>query len=220
MAPLRKRATSTIFSPTHLLFLILFLIIAGLVFMLARGNSLRHPVYSTVSYMGSSTPGTAYTSTPMSTPLFPVPTRTADVLSDPYVPPLKNDIYMASQMPIMIDVRGPPAVAVPVNIPSRGYDSPYSQIGILNRADGKDDLILPLMGKPATSARDKYNYYTISNTGSVNTKLPVKVNGKSGVSEYGCDELSSGDVVQVAGYNGAFKTTIYDNNQFRYLPVL
>jgi hypothetical protein len=169
----------------------------------------------------------------MASPLFSTSARPNDVLSDPYVPPLKDDIYIASRMPIMVDVRGSippiynaptvpliPRAAVPVNIPSRGvYDTPYTQIGILTRKDG-GDLILPLMGKQATNARDKYNYYTISNTGSVNTKLPVKVKGKSGTSEYGCDEIMCGDQVYVDGYEGMFKSTVYDNDQFRYLPVL
>jgi hypothetical protein len=234
MAPLRKKgmasaSATTAFSPTHLLFLILFLVIGGLVYLLSFS---RHPMFvSAVSSMYPNTTtimangGSGFTSTPLAAPLFPISSRTADVLSDPYAPPLKNDIFMSSQMPSLLDIRGPPAImasvpVVPVNIPSRGYDSPYTQIGILNRADGTGDLILPLMGKQASTARDRYNYYTISNTGSVNTKLPVKVNGKSGVSEYGCDEIMSGDTVYVDGYNAPFRTTVYENNTFRYLPVL
>jgi len=191
----------------------LFLIICGLLYIVSLGQR----VYSS-SYMMPPSPSSYvdYTTTPMASPVFPVSSRTSDVLSDPYVPPLKNDIFMG---PTLIDVRGQVPV-VPVNIPSRGFETPYTQIGILNRADGSGDLILPLMGKQASNGRDRYNYYTISNTGSVNTKLPVKVKGKSGMSEYGCDEINSGDTVFVDGYNAAFRTTVYDNNTFRYLPVL
>ena len=39
-------------------------------------------------------------------------------------------------------------------------------------------------------------------------------------SEYGCDELMSGDTVYVEGYNDAFKVTIYENSQPRYIPFL
>jgi hypothetical protein len=46
------------------------------------------------------------------------------------------------------------------------------------------------------------------------------VNGKSGTSEYGCDNVYNGDVVFVEGYNDAFKVTTYDNDVVRYLPSL
>ena len=35
-----------------------------------------------------------------------------------------------------------------------------------------------------------------------------------------CDELTSGDTVYVEGYNDAFKVTIYENSQPRYIPIL
>jgi Family of unknown function (DUF5755) len=221
MAPSsRKKAVpiETTISLTPILFFLLLLVIGGLVYLLTFYQRVTYSMMTGIS--GPTFLNTGVTSTPLAAPLFPIASRTTDIFTDPYAPPLKNDIFMSSQMPTLIDVRGPPIAAVPVNIPSRGYDTPYTQIGILNRADGSGDLILPLMGKQATTARDKYNYYTISNTGSVNTKLPVKVKGKSGVSEYGCDEIMSGDTVHVDGYNAPFRTTIYENNTFRYLPVL
>lgn len=238
MAPSRKKAIApatvvqeSSFSIAHFLFLILLLGILGLVFSMYMGY---HRMYShMIGFPSYMYPSTQYTSTPMAAPLFPVATRTNDALTDPYFPPLKTDIFMSSQMPAMIDVRGMPSImspsssfssssvpVVPVNIPSRGFDSPYTQIGILNRADGKEDTILPLMGKPAGNGRDKYNYYTISNTGNLNTKLPIRVKGKSGIAEYGCDEVYSGDTVFVDGYNAPFRTTVYDNAQFRYLPAV
>jgi hypothetical protein len=228
MAPSRKKtsvpalssSSDSVFSAIHLLYLIVGVIIASFAFLFFKENRNLENYYT--QYFPRFSKNVGLSSSPMAFPLF---SRGNDVLSDPYIPPLKDDIFMASQMPVMIDVRGsvpilPPKTLVPVNIPSRGMESPYTQIGILNRTDGKDDLILPLMGKPASNGRDKYNYYTISNTGNVNTKLPVRVNGKNGVSEYGVDEIMSGDNVIVDGYNAPFRTTIYDNAQFRYLPVL
>jgi ferredoxin-NADP reductase len=70
------------------------------------------------------------------------------------------------------------------------------------------------------TGRDKWQYYTISNTGVVNTKLSIKVRGKNCVSEYGCDEIMDGDVVHVDGYNGHFRVTMYENGMFSYIPVL
>lgn len=102
----------------------------------------------------------------------------------------------------------------PLKNPNMRMD--YSQIGILT----KNEMILPLMGRRHMNGRDKWQYYTISNTGNLNTKLPVSVKGKSCTSEYGCDEIMNGDTVYVEGYNDTFKSTIYENSMFSYIPYL
>ena len=43
----------------------------------------------------------------------------------------------------------------------KSNDHDYSQIGVLNRINGKE-TILPLMGKILISNRSKWQYYTIS----------------------------------------------------------
>jgi hypothetical protein len=143
-----------------------------------------------------------------------------NVILDPYGPPLRTDgTYFPSDSG---DIRGIPMVrpirAVPVNIETRGLSQDYTQMGILTRE--KDDLILSLMGRRLVSGLDKWQYYTISNTGNMNTKLPIKVRGKSGSSEYGCDSLMSGDIVYVEGYQDTFKATIYENGTFSYIPLI
>ena len=107
---------------------------------------------------------------------------------------------------------------VPVNIETRGLSTPYGQVGILTNTGRSDNLILPLMGRRHMTGRDKWLYYTISNTGSLNTKLPISVNGKGCDSEYGCDPIMQGDNVYVEGYKDTFTATIYENNAFRYIP--
>ena len=141
-----------------------------------------------------------------------------DTLNDPYAPPLKNDgLYFRGDSS---DIRGvPPPIQVPVNIETRGVTSSYSQVGILTNNNG-ENLILPLMGRRHMAGRDNWQYYTISNTGMVNTKLPVSVRGKSCTSEYGCDSITNGDQVYVEGYNNTFNATIYENGTFSYLPQL
>jgi hypothetical protein len=92
-------------------------------------------------------------------------------------------------------------------------------VGILTRKTSGNSMILPLMGRRIMNGRNKYQYYTISNTGNVNTKLPISVNGKSCSNEYGCDELSNSDTVFVEGYGDVFKATIYENGLFSYIPA-
>lgn len=134
-----------------------------------------------------------------------IPYARPNVILDPYGPPLKNDYYQ----------RG-----VAVNIKTRGINSDYTQLGILTRGKGGNDMILPLMGRRIISGLDKWQYYTISNTGQINTKLPIRVKGKSCSGEYGCDCLNDGDFVYVQGYNDSFQATIYENNQFNYIPYI
>lgn len=140
-----------------------------------------------------------------------------DPMNDPYAPPLKNDALFYPTG--MIDIRGEPRV--PINIETRGLNTSYQQVGILTRANGPSgDLILPLMGRRTMSGRDKWQFYTMSNTGNLNTKLPISLKGKSCTSEYGCDDINNGDLVYVEGYSDTFRVTKYENNLFQYMPAL
>jgi len=135
--------------------------------------------------------------------------RGDDVFFDIYKPPLRDERCF-------MNVGG----NVPINVPTQGCaDAPYRQVGILTRYGGKDETILPLMGRPLFKARDKWNFYTLNDKNNM-IKLPVKVKGKSGTSEYGVDNLYGGDLVFVEGYNEAFKVTTYENDVMRYLPSL
>jgi hypothetical protein len=137
------------------------------------------------------------------THLIPIPTRTVDPLTDINAPPLKNEGFV-----------------LPINISTRGPELNYNQMGILTREQGKDDMILPLMGRRSSTGRDKYQYYTMSNSsGNINTKLPVSVKGRSCTSDLGCDEIFNGDSVYVEGYNDTFRATIYENALFKYIPL-
>jgi hypothetical protein len=151
--------------------------------------------------------------TPQVNPLGAIATQ-MDPMNDPYSPPMKSEsLYYP---PKLVDIRG----AIPVNIETRGISTSYQQVGILTRLAGSKDMILPLMGRRTMAGRDKWQYYTISNTGNLNTKLPVSVNGKSCTSEYGCDNINNGDVVYVEGYNDTFRATVYETSSFQYIPQL
>ncbi len=137
------------------------------------------------------------------TNLVPIPTRTVNPLTDVNAPPLKNEGLM-----------------VPININTRGPELNFSQMGILTRENSSDDMILPLMGRRSSTGRDKHQYYTMSNnSGNINTKLPVSLKGRSCTSDLGCDEIFNGDSVYVEGYNDTFRSTIYENALYKYIPL-
>lgn len=136
-----------------------------------------------------------------------------DSFNDLYSPPLKTNSHLFP--PIISDIRATPFIEPPREIRNTGF----TQVGIITKTnDNKDPLILPLMGRLLNSRRDKWQYYTLSNTGSVNSKLPVKVKGKSGLSKNGCDEILNGDSVFLEGYKETFVATIYENTGFIYNP--
>ena len=133
-------------------------------------------------------------------------------------PPLKKNEYVDE----MTENKSKYNDLVPINIETRGTNSEYQQTGILtqNKSGSTDNLILPLMGRRTLTGRDKWQYYSMSNTGHLNSKLPISINGKSCTSEYGCDDINNGDMVYVEGYNDLFKVTKYENNTLRYLPSI
>jgi len=146
--------------------------------------------------------------------LFPRPSYSfsnveSDVLMNPYAPPLKDERVVQVN-----DVRG----GVPININTRAVDTNYRQVGILKRMNGPE-MILPLMGRPLYVGRDKWQYYTMSDSNN-QIKLPVSFKSRSCTNEYGCDEISNGDTVYVDGIDATFQTTIYDNATMRYLPFI
>jgi hypothetical protein len=147
-------------------------------------------------------------------PSWPYSNAPADVLLNPYTPPLKDERYFLPSLNFI------PPGAVPINVPTNvgAVDTNYRQLGILTPKKGSSkDNILPLMGRPVLTNRDTWNYYTTSNQHN-NVKLPINVKGKSGTNEYGVDRLYSGDIVYVEGANEAYRVTMYDTETIRYLP--
>ena len=76
-----------------------------------------------------------------------------DILSNPYIPPLRDGNYFPKDSS---DPRG-----IPINVPTRGPRTEWKQVGILTRENG-EETILPLMGRPLYSNRQKWQFYTMS----------------------------------------------------------
>lgn len=151
-------------------------------------------------------------------PSWPYNNLPNDVLLNPYAPPLRDERYFIPRL------NGPliPPGTMPINISTNigAVDTSYRQLGILTPLNGSSkDSIIPLMGRPLFTNRDKWNYYTTSNQHN-NVKLPVSRNGRSCTNEYGCDRLYNGDTIYIEGINEPYKITMYDNDTIKYLPFL
>jgi len=149
-------------------------------------------------------------------PSYPYNNLPEDVLLNPYAAPLKDERYFIPELNYI------PPRSIPINVSTNigAVDTTYRQLGILTPLNGQNkDNILPLMGRPLYTNRQKYQYYTISNQHN-NVKLPVSVKGKSGTNEYGVDQIFNGDTVYIEGYNDAFRVTTYDTDTIKYIPYL
>lgn len=200
-----KKCPPGVFCVENTTLFFVFICICGILFTLNHIFSKKKSKGET----SQSTPNIILEAT-LAPPSFQARDAMKDILGNPYEPPLRDErVFMNNSL----DPRG-----MPINIPTQSFDSAYRQVGILTREDGTD-TILPLMGRPLFSNRDKWNYYTISDSNNM-VKLPISSNGRSCTGEYGCNSLFNGDSVYVEGYNDAFKATIYDNDTNRYIPYL
>ena len=139
-----------------------------------------------------------------------------DPLLNPYAPPLRDERYFVPNINFV------PPGTVPINVSTNigavPENTSYRQLGILTATNSKGS-ILPLMGRPVFTNRDKWQYYTMSDQNN-SVKLPVSRNGRSCTNEYGCDRLFNGDTVYIEGLNEPYRITMYDNDTIKYLPFI
>jgi Family of unknown function (DUF5755) len=146
-------------------------------------------------------------------PSWPYTNLQRDVLLDPYSAPYRDERYLVPEVGIV-------PINVPTNIGATPIDTSYRQVGIITPLNGTpENNILPLMGRPLFTNRDKWQYYTITNQHN-NVKLPISFKGKSALNDYGVDKIYNGDTVYVEGYGDAYKVTVYENDTIRYLPFV
>ena len=191
--------------------------------IIKKGNNIQSKEYSI--FNTSNTSNTTNTSN-SSCGLFPKPSFSFsnienDVLLNPYEAPLRDNRAFPES-------RG----GLPINIPTQSIDTNYRQVGILTRIGSDKETVLPLMGRPLMTNRDRWNFYALSENNNM-VKLQVSVINSSSsnrcrsrnnttncMSSNGCNDLMNGDTVQVDGYNTLFKVTTYENDTPRYIPYI
>jgi len=93
----------------------------------------------------------------------------------------------------------------PFNIPTQGLPEAYQSMGIVKTEDGK---LLPLYGRRSISSRDRYNYYTRTDTYNP-VQIPIKIKGRDCQDGVGCPELYDGDNVKLSATGESGEVTIY-----------
>lgn len=115
------------------------------------------------------------------------------------------------------NLRNPPAK--PFYYPTRGVPQSYQQYGVLigeERRHRGEQTILPLIGRQTYPGSSRYHYYTSTN-GYHPMKLPVVHKKRTCNDSTGCDEIFSGNIVSVNGYDYDFKADVYPSPDLQYI---
>lgn len=217
--------------------LLLFFILGLLVFLFYRLGGRQDTTTTTANSSHSSLLMHSAQAQPMQS-LQPKPNTfytsdSADVLTNPYAPPLKDNMLISGRGGTAMGMGAGAAGAadstrgIPINVAtSSAINTGYRQTGILtkanqasNNANNDSPVILPLMGRPLFTSRDKWMFYTISDKNN-SMKLPIVIKGRNALSEIGVDNVYDGDTVYVQGYNETFRVTLYENSTPQYIPFL
>jgi hypothetical protein len=103
------------------------------------------------------------------------------------------------------DLSRVPSVNAPFNIPTQGIPESYQSMGIVKTDEGK---LLPLYGRRTISSRDRYNYYTRTDTYNP-VQIPINIKGRDCQDGVGCPELYDGDSVKLSAPGESGQVTIY-----------
>lgn len=115
------------------------------------------------------------------------------------------------------NLQHPPAK--PFYYPTRGVPQSYQQYGVLigeERRHRGEQTILPLIGRQTYPGSSRYHYYTSTN-GYHPMKLPVVHKKRTCNDSTGCEEIFSGNLVSVNGYDYDFKADIYPSPDLQYI---
>jgi hypothetical protein len=111
---------------------------------------------------------------------------------------LRDVRYDNAPLPVRYDI---PTV---FNIPTQGIPDSFQSIGVINI----DDKVLPLYGRRSIGSRDRWNYYT--RTDSYNpVPLPIRFQKRDCMDQVGCEEIMSGENVHVHSLHKEGKADIY-----------
>ena len=192
---------------------LLFLIIGILTFLIYSNSKTNVLEQQNIHIKNNLHPNVKSSWMPSFVPSWPYNNLPKDVLLNPYDAPYSDERYLVPEI-------RPVPINISTNIGATPSDTSYRQMGIMTPLNGTSrDNILPLMGRPLFTSRDKWQYYTISNQHN-NIKLPISFKGRSALNDYGVDQIFSHDTVYVEGYDDAFKVTVYENDTIKYLPYI
>jgi hypothetical protein len=103
--------------------------------------------------------------------------------------------------------------ALPINIPTQGLPESFQSVGIINVGE----QVLPLYGRRTAGGRDRWNYYTRTDTYNP-VPVPVQFQRRDCMDDVGCSEIMSGEDVKIEALRKEGKTNIYRFDGPKYIP--
>ena len=103
--------------------------------------------------------------------------------------------------------------SLPINIPTQGLPESFQSVGIINVGE----QVLPLYGRRTAGGRDRWNYYTRTDTYNP-VPVPVQFQRRDCMDDVGCNEIMSGEDVKIEALRKEGKTNIYRFDGPKYIP--
>jgi len=106
--------------------------------------------------------------------------------------------------------------SIPINIPTQGLPESFQSVGVIST----DGDALPLYGRRTGRGNDRWNYYTRTNTFNP-VPVPIRYKGRDCMdSDIGCEELFSGETIDVDILHKKGKVRTYRFDGPKYIPGL
>lgn len=125
-----------------------------------------------------------------------------------------DDRYSMAPKPERVWYNGPDrdllAPPIPIGFATRGLPEQYQVMGVLKGEDGE---MKPLYGRRTGSSRDRYNYYTRTDTYNP-VPLPLHYKRRDCQDDTGCEELMDGDELKIGPTGEKVKATMYRVNSY------
>lgn len=87
----------------------------------------------------------------------------------------------------------------------------------VNVNTGSNTTTLPLYGRRVYSGSDRWNYYVLNDNYN-QMRLPLTIDNKDSMDEYGVKELYDNDTVFLPSYGKTFTVKIYETDEYKYIP--
>ena len=105
--------------------------------------------------------------------------------------------------------------SIPINIPTQGLPESFHTIGVVN-VDGDP---WPIYGRRTGGSSDRWNYYTRNNTYNP-VPLPIRSKRRDCMDQVGCQEIFSGDQVEIGVLGKSGQVNIYQSDGPKYIAGL
>ena len=187
-------------------FFLLLILLGGIVFLLLRSTPISFSTSSMSSILEKE-------KQPVQLQIY----QEAPMMNDRYIrPPRPQRFWDAGpELPPRGGLIAPDGGYV-FQEPTRGLPEQYQSMGVLKTDDGQ---LLPLYGRRTAYRSDRYNYYTRTDTNNP-VPLPISYKRKDCQDDIGCDELYSGEQIQIVPTGQSATTTVYRFDGPMYLPGL